>query len=497
MKKVICIIALLIFAISIVSCKVSNIETYQTDNQTHRQESTATEKETEPSEKSDTELLREWIEYAEGIREYDLNTYDWFYPIETMSTEENIAPEAAYNYIYSTTKDKRFPESLDEEMKTYADLNAVISKKPTVMLDREIFPQANGEYTYVLFNLIDLKGHYAIATRKINSIHVEDGVLKVSVNIYCSPEDRRTNYDASMLLIKFKTEDLPTEMSSLEVVADISRFNLVITEPGECDDFRPFPRDDAYVPYIESVFNHKVETGVWSDDLTFECVFEFNDRSVLVNFTDRIFSEDKKIYALDDKVADFIFAVTKEPVYAKPVIYLYPEKDTRCSVELDFDGKLTCTYPNYSDGWNDFIAKSNGTLVFPDGREYYCLYWEGRSSNMIPDLTKGFCVKGKDTAEFLEWALTELGLNSREANEFMIFWLPILQENEYNVITFQTDSYADVAKLNITPTPDAMLRAYMYAYSSDEYVDIAPQTFEPFERTGFTVVEWGGTFIEN
>lgn len=37
----------------------------------------------------------------------------------------------------------------------------------------------------------------------------------------------------------------------------------------------------------------------------------------------------------------------------------------------------------------------------------------------------------------------------------------------------------------------------MYAYSSDEYVDIAPQTFEPIERKGFTVVEWGGTFIDN
>ena len=38
-----------------------------------------------------------------------------------------------------------------------------------------------------------------------------------------------------------------------------------------------------------------------------------------------------------------------------------------------------------------------------------------------------------------------------------------------------------------------MLRVYMYAYASEEYVDIAPQTFEPFVRDGFTVVEWGGT----
>ena len=29
----------------------------------------------------------------------------------------------------------------------------------------------------------------------------------------------------------------------------------------------------------------------------------------------------------------------------KPVIYLYPEKEQEVSVRLDYDGELTCTYP--------------------------------------------------------------------------------------------------------------------------------------------------------
>ena len=36
---------------------------------------------------------------------------------------------------------------------------------------------------------------------------------------------------------------------------------------------------------------------------------------------------------------------------AKPVAYLYPQTETEVTVRLDYDGKLTCTYPAYADGW--------------------------------------------------------------------------------------------------------------------------------------------------
>ena len=55
---------------------------------------------------------------------------------------------------------------------------------------------------------------------------------------------------------------------------------------------------------------------------------------------------------------------------AKPVIYLYPETTMEVSVELDFDGTLTTTYPAYRDGWT-VTAFPDGTLInHADGREY-------------------------------------------------------------------------------------------------------------------------------
>ena len=179
----------------------------------------------------------------------------------------------------------------------------------------------------------------------------------------------------------------------------------------------------------------------------------------------------------------------------KPVIYLYPETRTEVGVKLELDGKLTVTYPDYdpAGGWT-VTADPDGTLTDKKGRKYSYLYWEG-DINIKPDLSRGFCVKGEDTAEFLETALAELGLNDKEADDFITYWLPEMIGNKYNVITFQTIEYEDVASLTVTPKPDTVIRVNMLWYSSDKQISIRPQdltSVNPSERKGFTVVEWGG-----
>ncbi len=177
----------------------------------------------------------------------------------------------------------------------------------------------------------------------------------------------------------------------------------------------------------------------------------------------------------------------------KPVIYLYPQEETNVSVKLDYSGELTCTYPQYNDGWN-VTAKPDGTLTDEEGKTYNYLYWEGiRKADW--DMSKGFCVKGEDTAAFLEEALAKLGLNRREANEFIVFWLPLMQENPYNIISFQTDVYTNSAKLEVSPKPDTLIRVFMAYKATDTEVEIEPQPLSSPERTGFTVIEWGGSII--
>ena len=191
------------------------------------------------------------------------------------------------------------------------------------------------------------------------------------------------------------------------------------------------------------------------------------------------------------KVSDFEL---EEGMYDKPVIYLYPEKETEVSVELLLDGKLTCTYPAYGTGWK-VMAAPDGTLTDDTGQIYNYLYWEGES-NTRWDMTEGFCIKGEDTAAFLEEALAKLGLNRREANEFIVYWLPLMEQNPYNIISFQTDTYRDAAQLKIDPMPDTVIRVFMAWRTSDAFTLLKEQELTAPERNGFTVVEWGGTQVK-
>lgn len=176
----------------------------------------------------------------------------------------------------------------------------------------------------------------------------------------------------------------------------------------------------------------------------------------------------------------------------KPIIYFYPEQKTELSVRLDFQGKLTTTYPKYDEatGWK-VTAMPEGTLFDAQGREYYALYWEGLSNHQY-DLSRGFVVKSTETAAFLEEKLATLGLNRREANEFINYWLPELEQNPYNLIHFAEEAYTKQAPLTIEPQPESLIRVFMVYQPLQRPIAVLPQTLKTPQRQGFTVVEWGG-----
>lgn len=184
---------------------------------------------------------------------------------------------------------------------------------------------------------------------------------------------------------------------------------------------------------------------------------------------------------------------TYEDGVAKPIIYLYPEKEQKINVKLDFEGSLTHTYPKYPEqGWT-VEAKPDGTLTDENGRSYYALFWEGDADKNF-HFHEGFVVPGNETASFFEKSLAVLGLTDKEANEFIVYWLPLMENNPYNLIHFSTHEYEEMAKLNITPTPDQIIRVMMVWSPLEQPVSIPPQNLAALNtsRKGFTVVEWGG-----
>lgn len=181
----------------------------------------------------------------------------------------------------------------------------------------------------------------------------------------------------------------------------------------------------------------------------------------------------------------------------KPVLYLYPPEKQEISVKLNLhNGKMAHPYPAYNEGW-EVIASPDGTLFNKKtGKSHYCLFWETEETPFMQTIPTGFVVKGEETATFLEEKLAELGLNEKEANEFIIFWLPQMENNAYNLVHFAQKEYEDVSELNIQPKPETQIRVMMVWQALSQKREIAPQMLPPKPlRKGFTAVEWGGTVL--
>ena len=179
----------------------------------------------------------------------------------------------------------------------------------------------------------------------------------------------------------------------------------------------------------------------------------------------------------------------------KPIIYIYPQRQQKIKIKVKYPEKLICTYPKYHNQW-EVIANPDGNLEdCQTKRKLYALYWEGKRTQK-PKIEKGFCIKGEDSSSFLEEKLAQLGLNEREAEEFIVYWLPQLEKNKYNLIKFElTEEINKDMPLEITPAPDTLIRISIVFQKASKYIEIEPQEFHTPERKGFTVVEWGGTGI--
>ena len=179
----------------------------------------------------------------------------------------------------------------------------------------------------------------------------------------------------------------------------------------------------------------------------------------------------------------------------KPIIYVYPTEDIDVTITLSNPEDLTTTYPKYNKEWK-VRALTDGTLIDKKGNKYYALYWESESNRKNSIKEDGFIVKGEDAASFLEEKLEILGLNYKEVNEFIMYWLPKLESNKYNYIRFQTMAEIDSNMgLDINPKPDTLIRVRMEYKALDKKIKVKEQKLSRVERQGYTVVEWGGTNV--
>ena len=230
--------------------------------------------------------------------------------------------------------------------------------------------------------------------------------------------------------------------------------------------------------------------------------------NININFTE--YSEGEKIVpkleflfvVLDKDASQVVFNFKTEKVNLedvnvgieeKPVVYLYPEEEQQVQVKLGYEENVTCSYPKYENGWN-VVVSPDGTLVDQtNGKKLYSLYYESENKLNFQVEADGFVVKGEDSAAFLEEKLEVLGLNYKEAEEFIIYWLPKLEANKYNYIRFATlEEIEENMPLSVSGNPDSVIRVIMEYKGLEQPIKVKEQNLTTPERTGFTVVEWGG-----
>ena len=185
---------------------------------------------------------------------------------------------------------------------------------------------------------------------------------------------------------------------------------------------------------------------------------------------------------------------------AKPVIYIYPTEKTEIDLELNFKGELLTTFPKYDKNW-DVIAEQNGQIFDKKTNRYYSsLFWDGTID--FPEehykYDDGFIVPKEKLTEFFIEKLGYIGLNNQETNDFIQYWLPILERNKYNFIHFLVNEKCnEIADLKVNPKPETSIRIYMEFYGLENYINCNEQQLPKTERKGFTLIEWGGADVSS
>ncbi|WP_321371385.1 PKD domain-containing protein [uncultured Draconibacterium sp.] len=188
-----------------------------------------------------------------------------------------------------------------------------------------------------------------------------------------------------------------------------------------------------------------------------------------------------------DTISQLVY--TNQMVVYKPNIYIYPEEELDMCLTISFPlgGEITQSIPEYGKQWC--------VRVDTDGKindQYNFLFYESRQPDIF-QYEKGWCVEQSELTTFFETNLAAWNFSSAEIADFLEYWIPLLNENDYYLVYPQTNEIIDRAiAFDFSVSPDNINRLFYGFEGRDEFIVLEESEVAPFERNGFTVMEWGG-----
>lgn len=217
------------------------------------------------------------------------------------------------------------------------------------------------------------------------------------------------------------------------------------------------------------------------------------------NFSFNDFVASEPVVLWQDPLGDYLIfrdgAYQSPAEMGKPVVYLYPTRETKVNVKVG--AEIRQSEPIYNQGWQ-VTAYPDGRLINQDGQKYGSLFWEGMGKGVYPMIKQGRVVETKNIEKELRADLSKLGLNQKEAQEFLDFWLPRMPSTLYTRLSWLTTAELNkLAPLAISPKPDTLIRVFLDFVGQDTpETNLLPQDLSSIKRDGFTVVEWGGLLVK-
>ena len=180
---------------------------------------------------------------------------------------------------------------------------------------------------------------------------------------------------------------------------------------------------------------------------------------------------------------------TSQVTVKKPNIYIYPTQSIKLDVYLSFPmgGSVVQSIPQYENGWS--VSLDTSGLI---DNEYHYLFYECQVPNLFQK-EKGWIIKKENLEAFFRENLTQTGFIEPEIEDFIEYWIPILNySSEYILYPQYSKDILPLIELTLSKQPKCMLR---YFYLIEENLKgistLESPTIPDFNRNGFTVAEWG------
>lgn len=183
----------------------------------------------------------------------------------------------------------------------------------------------------------------------------------------------------------------------------------------------------------------------------------------------------------------------------KPNIYLYSDTVRSVTVAFDEPELLTASIPDYTGSWKVTVS-ADGTLTDASGESYNYLFYESLTEPAIFQTEEGWHIPADTREEDLRAVLAELNFNEQETQDFLEFWVDMLEDGTDYIMYPQDTALVDTAMpITVTDEPESLERIW-FAFTEDEGQSVTEPTGYELIRggtdCGWYVIEWGGFFLE-